>query len=251
MKKSVDYRCIPVAPEVRATGDKKRVEGYAALFYDADNPGTEYEIYDGAYERIAPSAFDETFKKDSEVLVTFNHDMNQLLGRRSAETLSVRIDKKGVFYSFIPPPTVDGEKVRALIERGDLKGSSIGFLLHDLERDVVEDREIITITKAELHELGPVTDPAYTATSANLRTRAKQMADRDAELAELATQIKDLTDSFNDLTEKVTPLVEKKEIEKKEPVVAESPPECPDCAEELAGDLPIDWAAVVSGGESE
>ena len=42
--------------ENRAGSDAKTIVGYAAVFYDAADPGTEFELYQDCYERIMPPA---------------------------------------------------------------------------------------------------------------------------------------------------------------------------------------------------
>ena len=58
----METRSIHRAPEIRSDGDKFVIGGYAAVFYRAGDPSTEYELWPGTVERIAPTAFDEAVK---------------------------------------------------------------------------------------------------------------------------------------------------------------------------------------------
>ena len=46
------------------------------------------KLGDKIMERIMPGAFDRALEEDNDVLGLFNHDQNQLLGRRSIGTRS-------------------------------------------------------------------------------------------------------------------------------------------------------------------
>ena len=87
------------------------VIGYAAVYYDG-TPGTEYKLWDGFIERIAPGAFDRALKED-DVRCFFNHDPNWVLGSTGAEppTLQLSSDIVGLRYQVQPPPTQAGRDV--------------------------------------------------------------------------------------------------------------------------------------------
>lgn len=140
-----------------------KVEGYAAVFYDPDTPGTEFKYWEDAVERIMPGAFDKALKRDN-VVALLNHNPDNILGRTSAGTLRLKVDKRGLHYSVPPADTQLWRDVYELQQRGDLLGSSFGFVIKDEhveKRDGVVVREIRDV---ELIDVGPVTFPAYEAT---------------------------------------------------------------------------------------
>ena len=77
-------------------GDDKPpvITGYGAVFYDPNDPGTEFRIWDDMVERIMPGAFDRAIRED-DVRSFFNHDENIILGRnRSAPaTLALSVER--------------------------------------------------------------------------------------------------------------------------------------------------------------
>ncbi len=165
----------------RAAGDDAPgiIEGYGAVFYSADDPGTEFEMWPGLVERIMPGAFDETVA-DDDIRASFNHDLSALLGRTASETLRLSIDNVGLRYAIDTPNTEDGRKVCELVGRKDVNGSSIWFVATRVVWIEEEDRDIRQIEGIRLIEVGPVSMPAYDATTA--ATRSSDLESVKAEL---------------------------------------------------------------------
>jgi len=155
--------------EARVAGGMPTIRGYGAVFYNEQDEGTEFQLFDGYYERIMPGAFDGQLGADVRAL--YNHDPNIVLGRTTAGTLRLSVDSVGLVYEIDPPDT---PQVRALcesIKRGDVSGSSFQFTPVSTTYDRGDDGEIyISRNKVVLHEVGPCTFPAYPSTSANLRS---------------------------------------------------------------------------------
>jgi HK97 family phage prohead protease len=130
----------------------------------------------GFREQIAPGAFNDAIK-DDDVRALFNHDPNILLGRTASGTLQLTTDKRGLKYSVDLPDTAAARDVRELIRRGDVSGSSFGFMVDEDEwdeRDVKNGKlPLRTILKASLFDVSPVTYPAYPQTSVSARSRAQ------------------------------------------------------------------------------
>lgn len=173
----------PAGIEVRQDGDRPRtLSGYAALFYRSEDPGTEYELWDGAVERIMPGAFDAAVAGD-DVRALFNHDPNHLLGRTTSGTLRLSVDNTGLRYDVDLPDTQTGRDIAESARRGDLSGSSFGFSIRsdgarwgrDKGKDVRELRNL------SLFDVSPVTYPAYKSTT--VAVRADDVAGIKAELA--------------------------------------------------------------------
>lgn len=179
------YTVLPAAVaklEARAEGDDKEypnISGYAAVFYDATDPGTQYDFWgDGTYlERIMPGAFDRALRED-DVAALYNHNPDHLLGRSSADpaTLKLSVDKRGLKYWIDPPENQLGKQVTMSIQRGDLKGSSFAFVITDQTIREEQSGEVFIreITGVELWDVGPVTYPAYSGTTTGLSERCKR-----------------------------------------------------------------------------
>lgn len=162
--------------KLRGEGDEpKTLHGYAAVFYNADDPGTEYQIWDDIVERIMPGAFDGVLSNNpADCVCLFDHRSETLLGRQSSQTLILSVDERGLFYeSPSNPDDSDWNNVIAKAERGDLQGSSFAFIPGKqvwIEDDDLTIREIHEVQA--LYDVGPVTYPAYKSTSAGSRQLA-------------------------------------------------------------------------------
>ena len=157
-----------VACEERAEGEagsKTVISGYAAVFYDG-TPGTEYELVPGVAERIMPGAFSQALRSDVRGL--FNHDPTNVLGRTEAGTMRLSVTKRGLRYTIDPPDTQMARDLMTSIRRGDVSGSSFGFRVTEEEWVRDGDQEIVEIRGVQLHDVGPVTFPAYRATDSEI-----------------------------------------------------------------------------------
>jgi HK97 family phage prohead protease len=157
-----------------ADGTPTAISGYAAVFHRADDPGTEYQLWDDMVERIMPGAFDSVARED--VAGLFNHDPSQLLASTWAGTME--LDQDGVGLRYRIPVDMNHPKHRDLVpmlERGDLAGSSFSFQVAKGGQRFVEQEDgrlVREITRVSpLFDVGPVTFPAYTATTAGVRTQ--------------------------------------------------------------------------------
>ena len=158
--------------EARADGGKTLV-GYGAVFYREGEAGTEYRLGTDVVERIAPTAFNRAIQEKHDARALFNHDPNRLLGRAAAGTLRLSTDASGLKYEIDLPATSVGNDVAASIARGDLSGSSFSFSIHGKEGQRFEkgkEFDVRHIQDVDLFDVGPVTYPAYEATSVGLRS---------------------------------------------------------------------------------
>jgi hypothetical protein len=162
----------PIRVEKREDG-QQTIAGYAAVFYRPGDAGTEYQVYEDFVEHIMPGAFDQILRGDRDTVGLFNHDGSQILGRRSAKTLRLSADAIGLYYEIDAPDRQDAKDLIVSLERGDIAGSSFSFWIGTSGKVVwIEEGEK---TIRELHQfeevpdVGPVTFPAYTGTTAGLR----------------------------------------------------------------------------------
>jgi len=156
--------------------EKRTISGLGAVYYDGSE-GSEYRLWDGAYERIMPGAFDRAVKED-DVRGLFNHDANMVLGRTSSGTMQLRATSEGLRYEIEPGNTTVSQDVAEHIRRGDVSGSSFAFVVTQEEwrtETPSEDakREIREIQEVRLYDVGPVTFPAYAATTTETHAEAR------------------------------------------------------------------------------
>lgn len=152
------------AVELRSEVKGRTLYGHAAVF------GAIAKL-PGHYETFERSAFDAVLKSDRDIVALFDHDTAKLLGRQSSGTLRVSTDSEGLPFEIDLPDTQVGNDVRALAERRDITGASIGFLPGDDEWDVAPDGVRLRhhTSVAMLRDISPVTIPAYADTSVSLR----------------------------------------------------------------------------------
>jgi phage head maturation protease len=78
-------------------------------------------------------------------------------------------DDVGLRYEIDLPNTNEAKSIRELVSRGDLRGSSFGFIATREDWSVEGDKEIRTLLDLDLKDVGPVTMPAYNATTVSSR----------------------------------------------------------------------------------
>ena len=147
----------------REDGDNPRIEGYFAVF------NSNYEVFRGCTESIAPGAFTDELHSDVRALI--DHDTRLVLGRTTAGTLELREDERGLWGGIDINPN-DGEAMNlyARVKRGDVSQCSFGFNIIDEEHMEREDgSHHITIKKVKLYEVSCCTFPAYEETAIEAR----------------------------------------------------------------------------------
>lgn len=146
-------------------GQDLYIEGYFAVF------NQETELWPGAFEEIAPGAFDGTLSKDIRALI--NHDTHYVLARTKSGTLELKTDNYGLWGRIkINPDDKDAMNLYARVKRGDVNQCSFGFKIPP-GGETVDYREDgtakWTVKKVELYEVSVVTFPQYTDTGVQAR----------------------------------------------------------------------------------
>ena len=166
--------------QIAATGSIGTIRGYGVVFYNPNDPGTEYRLGKNIFERVSSKAF-PTDKLTGDIRSKYNH--NQILGRTTAGTLRVGADNVGVWYETDLPDNSVGNDLAISVERGDVDGSSFHWEMDfdkGYSRTTDDDgRHIWDLVEINRFiELGPVDDPAYEATTAGMRSAALAEAER-------------------------------------------------------------------------
>lgn len=157
-----------VAIQKRADGVETLV-GYASVYWDEKDAGTEYRLDEMLVERIMPGAFDVAITRD-DVRVFFNHDVNFVLGRVKAGTARLSVDKVGLRYEVDLPNTTAGRDVAESVGRGDITGSSFAFVpINTTYKRDAGGLVIVERNEVALFDVSPVTFPAYESASVGLR----------------------------------------------------------------------------------
>ena len=165
MKNRTTRQTRSIASEftTRDDGGELRIEGYFAVF------NSNYDIWPGASESVAPGAFSETLGGDIRALI--DHETMYVLGRNQAGTLELREDSHGLWGSvLINPNDQDAMNLYARVQRGDVNQCSFGFDILDEETEYREDGSVHwTIKEVKLYEVSVCTFPAYAETSVQAR----------------------------------------------------------------------------------
>lgn len=152
------------------------IEGYFAVF------NSDYEMWEGASESIAPGAFTSSLSGDIRGLT--NHDTTLVLGRTKVHTLELKEDTHGLWGRItINPKDSDAVNTYERVKRGDVDQCSIGFMIRSEETDFRDDGTIHwTITDVDLFEVSVCTFPAYEETGVSARHKdAEELKKRASE----------------------------------------------------------------------
>lgn len=167
---------------------ERYIEGYFAVF------NSNYEIYPGITESIAPGAFASALSGDVRALT--NHDTTLVLGRNRAGTLELREDSVGLWGRIrLNPQDGDAMNLYARVQRGDVDQCSFGFEIADEKVEFLDDGSAHwTILRVDpLYEVTVATFPAYQETSVAARTAQTETARKrtlDTWRAEMKKKIK-------------------------------------------------------------
>lgn len=166
--------------ECRAASDGSGdliLAGYAAVF------DVETERWPGFREVFRRGAFAESLQ-NSDVLALWMHDYSQPLGRKSGGTLTLEEDSHGLRVEIRMANTVINQNRYSDVQRGTVKGMSIGFIAHpDGQRfsSLVNGAELRELTRVNLLEVSPHSDPQYTETSIEARAKVDAQRPKQAE----------------------------------------------------------------------
>lgn len=203
IQKKIDGEPATKDPEIRTTstkfelraeeGDGMTFTGYASVFNSSS------EDLGGFREFVAPGAFKRSLQARNEIKLLWNHDTSEPLASVRGGSLQLMEDNYGLKVTAKLPNTTRGRDVAELLRSKVIDSMSFGF-------NVIKDSwsnngAVRTLESVRLSEVSVVTYPAYTATSASVRSMAPSI---DAD--ELANALLKL-ESGEDLDEKSAALI--------------------------------------------
>ena len=157
---------IDIQKSTDTEGEPLKLRGYAIVYNSLSEP-----LYGDLFrERIKRGAFTKSLLENDQVCL-WGHDTRYVLGRKSAGTLILREDDKGLYFEVSLPNTTWARDLKESVDRGDIKQMSFGFKVvrdnwidnkETLKEYGMPIREVEEIT---LHEISLVTFPAYTETN--------------------------------------------------------------------------------------
>lgn len=173
---AIEKRILTAHTALRAEsqGDELVLRGYAARFNVLSHP-----LPQGFREQIQPGAFKRSLTKGDDVICTFNHDSDKVLGRVRSGTLKLAEDDKGLaFRCQLDPNQSSHRDLHAAVKRGDISDCSFAFSVPDDGDDFSDGTDEEgqrclkrTLRNVTLHDVSVVTHPAYPQTSVDARNR--------------------------------------------------------------------------------
>lgn len=184
MENNKETRKVSFRPALKRSDENtpsRTIEGYALLF-DTPSDGLCFD------EIIERGALDGVIEK-SDVLAVLNHNVDRgvLARSRNGEgSLTLIVDEVGLLYRFEAPNTALGDELLENLRRGEVCESSFCFTVESDTWDFNEgSRDKRTIHKiAELFDVSPVYNGAYSATTVYTRSRDEQRAAADEKARE-------------------------------------------------------------------
>jgi HK97 family phage prohead protease len=172
------YTLVPV--ELRANAGRRAIGGYASVFNRmSSNLG-------GFVEQVLPTFFNKS-RGDGwpDVICRYNHDDNMLLGTIGGGTLRLSVDETGLLYDVDPPAA--RQDIVELVQRGDVRKSSFAFRCKEDEWTQSDQGfPLRSLHSGQLVDVAPVNIPAYTDSSAGLRSLAEHFHADYEEVRKLA-----------------------------------------------------------------
>lgn len=173
--------------EMRAKDDGNTLVGFPIVW----DQWTEISGWEGHFlERVAPTAADKTLaERGDKVKVLFNHGFDPTIGDKPLGKPAVMEPRDFGLWTETPlADTSYNKDIRELLNVGAVDGMSFRFSIirdeWDDEPDPSPDNPKglpeRTIREFRLYEFGPVTFPAYEATTAGVRARDAYQIWRDA-----------------------------------------------------------------------
>lgn len=167
MKQPVETRYFTLS-DLRAEieGETRKISGYASVFNSYSEPigGMFREI-------VRPGAFRKTLSEGDQVLL-WSHDTAKPLARKSAGTLDLSEDDRGLKFEARLNGTSWAQDALKAMESRDVTQMSFGFsVIKDRwtfdQANELDQRELLEVA---LFEVSPVAFPAYPATDVQARS---------------------------------------------------------------------------------
>lgn len=157
-----------VAARVDREQGRIRFRGHAAVFGERTWIGPDRG---GFWEEVSKGAFDRAVDED-DVRLLLEHDPRWILGRNTAGTLRLVVDKRGLVAEADFPNTSYAADTAESLSRGDLNQMSFAFTVRDGGEEITTLKDgamLRRLSDLNLYDVSIVAYPAYEGTEAALR----------------------------------------------------------------------------------
>ena len=165
-----EKRLMVFESELKTRSDEEKgeafIEGYFAVF------NQETELWPGAFEEIAPEAFDRSLR-ENDIMCLDNHDTRIVLGSTGSNTLELRKDSQGL-WGRVKVDLEDpfAKSAYRKVQTGKVRGCSFGFTPIQEDHEIREDGTIKWIVReANTMEVSITAFPAYPQTAVAARQK--------------------------------------------------------------------------------
>ena len=166
-----EIRSIDIDIQKSTEEEPLKLRGYAIVYNSLSENSLSEPLYGDLFrERINRGAFTKSLLENDQVCL-WGHDTRYVLGRKSAGTLILREDDKGLYFEVSLPNTTWARDLKESVDRGDIKQMSFGFKV--VRENWIDNKETLKeygmpireVEEITLHEISLVTFPAYTETN--------------------------------------------------------------------------------------
>jgi HK97 family phage prohead protease len=171
--KEPEVRTNSVDFEIRSEGDGMTFTGYASVF---NSPSDDLG---GFIEYVAPGAFKRSLQSRNEVKLLWNHDSGEPLASLRGGTMQLVEDSVGLRVTAKLPNTTRGRDIAELLRTKVIDSMSFGFNV--IKDSWSRDGQTRTLESVRLFETSIVSFPAYSATTATVRSAPSINADELAD----------------------------------------------------------------------
>jgi len=158
-----------VRADVGVTDFSPVIRGYALVYLSLSGD------LGGFREQIHPDAIKRTLAEGIDVRSYVDHEPSRIIGRLSAGTLRLKPDAHGLGIEVDVPNTTAGRDIAENVRLRNVTGMSFSFRTME-DGDTWERRNgqmIRTLHDIRIYETGPVGSPAYSDTTAAVRSLAR------------------------------------------------------------------------------
>ena len=147
----------------------------------------------GFYEQVDKKAFDNTLKNDNNVFALYNHDWNKILGSTRNGTLKLETDDIGLKFTLQPKANTSFlNDARELVDSGELRGMSFGFIVKEDDWESRDGYDIRTLKDVDLREVTLTAIPAYESSEVALRSYQDYIGKNEEQRKQQTARIKTL-----------------------------------------------------------